>query len=75
MSKKMIEKQIFARRQRKGLIPDGSLFSDVKHCLDHSVASSMLNCFTTPFYCRGKQSNKQTHSQRKVQPVITEAFE
>lgn len=40
--------------------------------LDHSVTSSMLNCFTTPFYCRGKQ---QTHSQRKVQPVITVAFQ
>lgn len=43
---------------KKGLIPNGSLFSDAKHCLDHSVTSSMLNCFTTPFYCRGKQRNK-----------------
>lgn len=46
----------------KGLIPNGSLFSDAKHCFDHSVTSSMLNCFTTPFYYRVKQANKQTNT-------------
>lgn len=41
--------------------------------LDHSVTSSMLNSFTTPFFIA--EENKQTHSQRKVQPVITVAFQ
>lgn len=35
-----------------GLIPNGSLFLDAKHCLDHSVTNYTLNRFTTPFYYR-----------------------
>lgn len=42
----------------KGSIPNGSLFSDAKHCLDHSVTSAMLNCFTPSFYYRVKQTNE-----------------
>lgn len=57
----------------KGLIPNGSLFSDAKHCFRSFRNELNVKLFYNTFFIA--EENKQTHSQRKVQPVITVAFQ
>lgn len=57
----------------KGLIPNGSLFSDAKHRFRSFRNELNVKLFHNTFFIA--EENKQTHSQRKVQPVITVAFQ
>lgn len=57
----------------KGLIPNGSLFLDAKHCFRSFRNELNVEQSYNTFFIA--EENKQTHSQRKVQPVITVAFQ
>lgn len=58
---------------KKGLIPNGSLFSDAKHCFRSFRNELNVKLVYNTFFIA--EENKQKHSQRKVQLVITVAFQ